>query len=97
MATKSFITWLHGELEQNGLNADQIDDIFKLINDDAEFMPEFIGRWHEPTDAYPPMMKVLVWHSVKILVLKYINDNCPQAWFRPMFLPLEEQEEFMNS
>jgi hypothetical protein len=32
--------------------------------------------------------------GVKDVCLKYIDEHCPQAWFRPMFLPLEEQKKF---
>lgn len=43
-------------------------------------------RWHEDTTAYPPQLLAVVWLSVKKLALEYIDEVCPEAWYRPMLV-----------
>ncbi len=43
------------------------------------------GRWSDMAEGYPKALYGLLWVEVKRAALKYIDANCPQAWFRPMF------------
>ena len=45
------------------------------------------GRWDDQIEDYPPQMLAVLWMSVRTEALVYIDENCPQAWFRPMFTP----------
>ena len=48
-------------------------------------------------DSYPQMVWVMIYNSiVKETVLAWIDNNCPQAWFRLMYAPIEEQLAAMN-
>ena len=42
-------------------------------------------RWMDEADDYPPQMLTILWIGAKHQALKYIDANCPKAWFRPMF------------
>lgn len=44
-----------------------------------------IGRWSDDVNDYPPVMTNILWLEVEVAALDYIDTNCPQAWFRPMF------------
>jgi len=39
-----------------------------------------------PSDSYPDMMYNLLMVSIKPVALKWIEDNCPEAWFKEMFM-----------
>jgi len=41
--------------------------------------------WDSDASGYPDMLYALWFMSVKIVALKWIDANCPKAWFRPMF------------
>jgi hypothetical protein len=43
------------------------------------------GRWNDDTEGYPPVMFNVLWLTVKRHALEYIEETCPQAWFKPMF------------
>lgn len=79
-------------LYQNGMFESQAEDVFNLLVKD-ESMEVMKGRWGDKAEDYggAPML-AMVKISVKPIALKYIDENCPQAWFRPMFLPFAEQK-----
>ena len=41
-------------------------------------------RWNDDVADYPSVL-IILWRSAKDTALKYIDANCPLAWFRPMF------------
>lgn len=43
------------------------------------------GRWDEDTAAYPQPLLATLWYSAKVEALKWIDANCPNAWYRSMF------------
>jgi hypothetical protein len=43
------------------------------------------GRWNDDTSGYPPPMVNVLWFTVKRHALEYIEETCPEAWFKPMF------------
>ena len=52
----------------------------------------FIG---DPIE-YPHVIWVMVYNGiVKPTVLEWIDETCPKAWFRMMYLPKEDQDAFM--
>lgn len=44
-----------------------------------------ITRWNDDVDDYPSAMISIAWLSAKRHALEYIDENCPQAWFRGAF------------
>lgn len=42
-------------------------------------------RWSDDIEGYPPQMKAVIAASVKAHALRWIDEHCPQAWFRPVF------------
>lgn len=83
-------------LINKGLFPTQIDDVFPLIVNN-EAMAEFKYRWNDKTSDYGPAPIVATMMMVvDPIVLKYIDDTCPQAWFRPMFLSGSERTKFIE-
>lgn len=39
----------------------------------------------KPTDGYDEMLFGLLWMGIRAVALEYINANCPEAWFKPVF------------
>jgi hypothetical protein len=83
-------------LHNKGMFENQVEDVVKLVIED-ESMKEMKGRWNDTQEDYgsAPMIKIIIL-SARPIALKYIDDNCPQAWFRPMFLSLKEQQKLMS-
>jgi len=69
------------ELVLNGMFADQARDIVDRCKP-IEYMD---GRWNHSFIDYPDLIRTLLWIAVKPIALEYIDEKCPQAWFRPMF------------
>ena len=45
-------------------------------------------RWLDSTEGYPKCMLSLITVSAARAALDWIDANCPQAWYRPMFADL---------
>lgn len=84
-------------------------DLAVLDNKDVEaLIPKLMSELKESADAigydgfkgrpdsYPSMMWVMIYNAiVRPTVLEWIDENCPKAWFRMMYLPKEDQDAFM--
>jgi len=42
-------------------------------------------RWAEAASDYPTAFISVLWFAATTQALKWIDANCPQAWYRPMF------------
>ena len=49
------------------------------------------GRWHDKPEDYPEIIMSLAWLSASREALAFIDETCPQAWFRGCFVPANEQ------
>lgn len=76
-------------LQGNGLFPDQAEAVFKEAIAD-ECMETMVGRWNDEASGYPEGLIVTSWMLMKPIAAKWIEKNCPQAWFRPMFAPGSE-------
>lgn len=53
----------------------------------AELVPDYNITWDRPANEYPDeIYNVGFALVIKPTALECIDKNCPQAWFRPMFL-----------
>jgi hypothetical protein len=76
-------------LYENGLFQDQAAEVVRRA-EEAEGNEAMRGRWDDDESGYPPQLIPVVWLSVKAAALAWIDENCPGAWFRPLF---EEKAE----
>lgn len=78
----SFYAHFMKELTVKGMFDDQakavMDRVIK-VNKSME------GRWDNDISSYPRSVLVVISLSVSDEAVKYIKEECPEAWFRPMF------------
>jgi len=43
--------------------------------------------WSDTPEDYPPIIVSLARFAVRRETLAFIDETCPQAWFREMFVP----------
>lgn len=51
----------------------------------AKLTPNYNFTWDRPAQEYPDTIYGLILSMTKPEILKWIDKNCPKAWFRPMF------------
>lgn len=72
------------QLEDNGMFLEQAEQVFKkaqpLLKRD-----DYTITWDRPASEYPEPFYNVLWVMIKPIALQWIDENCPQAWFRPMF------------
>lgn len=72
-------------LFDRGLFEDQCNEIFTRM--EASPANEAMkGRWQEKTDDYPEIMLDIAWIFARKEALDFIDETCPNAWFRPLFV-----------
>ena len=70
-----------------GMLQSQAEEVFVIVKDAIEeFVPEYNFTWDRPVDEYPEVIYDILWLTVKFEVLKWIEENKPMAWFKPMFM-----------
>ncbi len=80
-----WIEWMKEELANCGMFESQINAVCdRVINDKTNH--DMKARWYDEVSGYPPILKNLIWLSVKRHALSYIDEVIPQAWFREVFV-----------
>lgn len=69
-------------LYNNGLFENQAEAVLDRVIAQSEPMK---GRWNDRVSDYPPAITTVLFLSAKLEAVKYIDENCPQHWARPMF------------
>jgi len=72
-------------LIQNGMFGSQADEVIAEAKV-ANCCESMMGRWGDDVSGYPEMMVNVLWLSVKTVALKWLEENAPEAWFKPMFM-----------
>lgn len=70
-------------LYDNGMFPDQAAAVMEQVIANSESSMD--KRWNDNEADYAPSIQAVLWITVKIEALKYIDANCPEAWFRPTF------------
>lgn len=82
-----------------GFSAEQAELIMELaipvLNTEYFHTAGYQITFDSPSDGYPDMMYAM-WFElvVKPIAYKWICDNKPKAWFKPMFSPLFSDETY---
>ena len=66
------------EYQASVVLAEAISQIEKIV-------PEYDFTWDRPAEEYPEIMYDVFWLTLKDVAKKWIAENAPKAWFRPMF------------
>lgn len=92
----TFLFKLFGDMEANGMFPSQAAAVMDLFIEDQR-TSSMSSRWYDDPSGYPDMIYHLQWRLLCTYALAYIDANCPKAWFRPVFLPPAEQEEWLKN
>jgi len=85
MIEKTFYGQAVDYLMTRGMSHEQACSVMiGVIN--AEENDVMKDRWQTPIEGYSPVMLNILYLSCNDYALQYIEKNCPQAWFRPMFV-----------
>ena len=68
-------------------------DAETVLNETIKNDMSFSGRWNHDVNEYPPMIFTLIKISVNAEALKWCDANCPEAWFKPMFMTQAQRKE----
>jgi hypothetical protein len=80
----------HGYLTENGMFDSQADDVIALMVADPANEP-MMQRWTDHVEGYPDAMKSVIIVDARRKAVEWIDANCPLAWYRPMFAPVEAE------
>ena len=77
-----------------GMFDTQADAVIALCKEKGE--DEFPGmrdRWRDDIEGYPEMLFPAIWNSIKRVALEWLEENKPEAWFKPMFMEEKDWPE----
>lgn len=78
--------YLSTYLFNNGMFENQCEEVLQLAEKHDIFKGTMDNRWNDKIDDYPPMAMTTLKISLNRVALEYIEDKCPEAWFKPLFM-----------
>lgn len=83
---------------QNLMFDSMVEEIWPKVKEAlVETIPKnYDFTWDRPFNEYPlPIYNVIGWSIMRPIVLNYLEESHPEAWFKPMFFSEEKLEEFI--
>lgn len=71
-------------LTDNGMWPDEAEKVFEVAKSSLE-VGGYKMSWDRPESEYPNVLYAAMFPTLKREALKYIDEHCPWAWYRPMF------------
>ena len=84
-------------LIDHGLWPEQAKAVMEVIKKSEITKAMVSHRWGDDIEGYPAPVLMVLWMSSKSIALEWIDENCPQAFFRPMFLTPAERDAILAS
>jgi hypothetical protein len=83
----TFENFTRNYLFERGMIDPQIQFVIEMAKTDSDniFDGTMVGRWNDNMGDYPEVTTLMFPLLINVFALKYIDDNCPKAWFRPCF------------
>ncbi len=79
---------IHKYLVNKGMFESQANAVLEAIRNDPDpLLIDLRIRLNEQAADYPEVFLAALSFTVDRCVLKWIDANLPQAWYRPMFAP----------
>ena len=72
-------------LEDNGMFRDQAEAVLARFKEDPLGAP-LTSAWDKKASGYPQQFMPQVLLNLRAVAVKYIDETCPEVWFRPMFV-----------
>ena len=74
-------------LVENGMFPEQAKKVMDVAIPEINASNEYQITWDRPEQEYPEVFYSSVWViQLKVIALKWIDENIPRAWYRPMFV-----------
>ncbi len=64
---------------------ERVDDVIERCKNHEKLFDSMGNRWGDRVDDYPRQILSILWLSVKIVTLEYIDEVIPLAFYRGMF------------
>lgn len=74
---------ISSRLEESGIWPQDVQSILELAK---KGMPTMDDVWSRSTIGYNPVVLNVAWIAVKSIALEWIEENQPNAWYKPMFM-----------
>jgi hypothetical protein len=72
-------------LVEHGMWDDQAEAVVEMLKAD-EINKSMVHRWNDDVEGYPLSVLTILWMKAKHAAIEYIDTNCPEAFFRSMFV-----------
>jgi hypothetical protein len=83
---------LHSYLFERGMFPDQADQVIAKFKDAVKALtPNDVIKYDSPADDYPPQLYAVWSLELGDVAVEWIDENCPKAWYRPLFAGQKEQ------
>jgi hypothetical protein len=82
--TETVAQWVLHQLEERGMFENDAARVLAKLKDDPT-CAAMRGRWDHPISDYPAPLLATVLVAAKAEGLKWIDENCPRHWARPLF------------
>lgn len=83
MTTEQFLLKMLTDRGMSDFQADEVLAICKPLFNSID--RDYQITWDRPYNEYPEIMYSLWWNTLREKALIWLNENKPQAWFKPMF------------
>lgn len=78
---------LESMLVQNGMSESQAKKVMDIaIPELQEMTPSYKITFDRPSEEYDDRLFYIIFSFMRPIALKWIEENAPQAWFKPMFM-----------
>ena len=71
-------------LVEHGMWDDEAKAVVEMLKAD-KLNESMAHRWNDDVEDYPLSMLAILWMETKHIAIEYIDANCPEAFYRPMF------------
>lgn len=87
----TFEQFLHDELFNSGLFEQDVQEVLRRVKAAPE-NKVMEQRWNDDMSGYPIQMKSVALFTARRHALEWIDETCPQAWFRAIFVDAKPEE-----
>ena len=70
---------------ERGMFEEQAKEVVELTIPKIDAQDDYKTTWDRPANEYPDSLYAVMFLYVKETAKKWIEQNIPQAWFKPMF------------
>ena len=78
---------LQSMLVNKGLSGTQAEEVMAIAEPELNKLAnDYKITFNRPADEYPCVIYTILFMVIRRIALKWIEENMPLAWYKPMFL-----------